>query len=44
MGGAAGGTDATASAINANLERLNGLLFGPATYCILGVAPGPRPR
>jgi SAM-dependent methyltransferase len=36
------GSDPTAAAVNANLERLNGLLFGPASYCVVGVAPGPR--
>ena len=35
------GADETAKALNANLERLSALLFGPATYCVLGVAPGP---
>jgi hypothetical protein len=35
------GTDEAAKAVNANLERLGALLFGPATYCVLGVAPGP---
>ncbi len=38
------GTDEAAKALNANLERLSALLFGPATYCVLGVAPGPPPR
>jgi hypothetical protein len=35
------GTDEAVKALNANLERLGTLLFGPATYCVLGVAPGP---
>lgn len=38
------GGDELATALNANLERLNDLLFGPATYCILAAAPGPDPR
>jgi hypothetical protein len=38
------GTDPTAAAVNANLERLNALLFGPVSYCVVGVAPGPEPR
>lgn len=38
------GTDEAAKAVNANLERLSAMLFGPATYCVLGVAPGPAPE
>ena len=36
------GTDEATKALNANLERLAALLFTPATYCVLGVAPGPE--
>lgn len=35
------GTDEATKALMANLERLAALLFAPATYCVLGVAPGP---
>lgn len=38
------GSDEAARALNANLERLNALLFPPATYAVLGMAPGPGRR
>jgi hypothetical protein len=38
------GDDETAAAVNANLDRLNEVLFGPAGFCIVAVAPGPSPH